>query len=378
MEVTLGRIVDSFEPMTDKSCVQAEPPKSLEEEYMVSSVDQLERDGVKMLEIPAGDYVPSQRAPQAPIITSITVGKNGIKSKVEISNEPIVIDDAESGGLVDAFITSETKDILPQARSILGYRPIRRSDFDERFVLPGDEEKRGSEENFVVAEGESQPDSDSRFVLPDEESGRGSSDRFVVSDEAAKVDIDGRFLLPEDAAVKPSLDERFALPENGAAKVNADERFVVADAGWSHNVNERFTDAGDGGFFDPSERELSPAVIEGDMVLDSDNGVGAPIESFAPPAEESFAPESEANHVDESPNSDNGGDTMMVSSISMLNPNESLLTEFPSLTELESLASELMNLSMVDDTVKVAAKPTTAQQGEESHNQGNFSMDGEQ
>ncbi len=117
LEVTLGKIVDTFEPVEDKSCSQI--GKTLEEHYGVSSVSKLESDGQKMLEIPAGDYVPVLHPSGTPLITSLTNGRNGSKPKVEISQEPL-IDDIEDGAepaaddeLVSSFIDEETKDLLP-------------------------------------------------------------------------------------------------------------------------------------------------------------------------------------------------------------------------------------------------------------------------
>jgi len=98
MEVTLGKIVDDFEPVADRSCSKEQAPKTLEEEYQVMSVDKVEAaDGSKILEIPAGDYVPQTKPLAAPIITSLTNGKNGSKPKIEISQEPLIddIDDAD-------------------------------------------------------------------------------------------------------------------------------------------------------------------------------------------------------------------------------------------------------------------------------------------
>jgi hypothetical protein len=114
MEMTLGRIVDTFEPVPDKSCSQEVRPQTLEEEYMVSAVDTIEQEGVKMLEIPAGDYVPVTRPPAPPIITSITNGRNGAKPKVEISLEPLIedIEEGETPAFLERFIESETADIL--------------------------------------------------------------------------------------------------------------------------------------------------------------------------------------------------------------------------------------------------------------------------
>ena len=123
MEVTLGKIVDTFEPVRDKSC-STPVPQSLEEEYMVSSVDKLESEGVKILEIPAGDYVPVVKAPVTPLITSVTNGKNGLKPRLKISEEPLIDDiddaddDSESASLVDRFIDQEIQDVLPQRETI--------------------------------------------------------------------------------------------------------------------------------------------------------------------------------------------------------------------------------------------------------------------
>jgi hypothetical protein len=114
MEMTLGRIVDSFEPLKDKTPHTNVPaPQTLEEEYMVSSVDKVETEGVKMLEIPAGDYVPVTRPTAAPIITSVTNGRNGLKPRVEISQEPLIEDiDQEQPAYLDAFIEAETREVL--------------------------------------------------------------------------------------------------------------------------------------------------------------------------------------------------------------------------------------------------------------------------
>ncbi|HEY9776270.1 MAG TPA: DNA-directed RNA polymerase subunit beta, partial [Planktothrix sp.] len=130
MEVTLGKLVDSFEPIPSRSCAETnEPPKTLEEEYMVSAVDQLEQDGVKILEIPAGDYVPNHRPPAAPIITSVTNGKNGLKPRVEVSQEPLIddVDDAETDSYVSNFNESATSDILNEPGE--NFAPDKQEDF---------------------------------------------------------------------------------------------------------------------------------------------------------------------------------------------------------------------------------------------------------
>jgi len=127
MEVTLGKIVDTFEPVQDKSCPTA-TPQSLEEEYMVSSVDKLETNGLKMLEIPAGDYVPVAPPVQIPMISSLAPGKPTSQSQLDLLEQPL-IDDLDDGDNVDNgddaqdnedeapsyihdFITKETQDLL--------------------------------------------------------------------------------------------------------------------------------------------------------------------------------------------------------------------------------------------------------------------------
>jgi DNA-directed RNA polymerase subunit beta len=125
MEMTLGKVVDSFEPIADRSCptVDAVPTKSLEEQYQVSRVDQVEEeDGTKLLEIPAGDYVPVTKPAALPVITSMTSGKHGGKPRIEMSQEPLFddIDPSEESPLenetptfVDSFIEGEIEGIVP-------------------------------------------------------------------------------------------------------------------------------------------------------------------------------------------------------------------------------------------------------------------------
>ncbi len=45
-----------------------------------------------MPEIPAGDYVPQTKPLAAPIITSLTNGRNGTKPRIEVSQEPLIDD----------------------------------------------------------------------------------------------------------------------------------------------------------------------------------------------------------------------------------------------------------------------------------------------
>lgn len=103
LEVTLGKVLDEMPEaevvVRDRSCpVPQEQPKTLEEEYQVSTVLQYEHDGKKIVEIPGGDYEPVVRPAPVPIITSLTNGRNGAKPKYEMmmSQEPL-IDDIEDG-----------------------------------------------------------------------------------------------------------------------------------------------------------------------------------------------------------------------------------------------------------------------------------------
>ncbi len=155
MEVTLGKVVDTFEPIPlkeatrlpdrDKNQLGAEkdngtPTKTLEEQYQVSRVHKLEsEDGTKMLEIPAGDYVPLTKPPAPPIITSITSGKHGGKPRIEMSDEPlfddieepssqtqepIAVTKPDTPSYVDAFINQaitdddDEEDLPPELRAM--------------------------------------------------------------------------------------------------------------------------------------------------------------------------------------------------------------------------------------------------------------------
>ena len=100
-EVTLGKIVDTFQPLEDKSCSMP-AAKTLEEQYMVSQVDKFERnDGTKILEIPAGDYVPAVQPPAVPFTPP--------DEDVHIYNRENLDSMRES---LDAFIEDETRDLL--------------------------------------------------------------------------------------------------------------------------------------------------------------------------------------------------------------------------------------------------------------------------
>jgi len=134
LEVTLGKVLDVEDPVPSKSCTQKNninnqnskiAAKTLEEQYQVSRVEQIEEDGVKILEIPAGDYEPLIRPTAEPVLVSLGMGRNANKTKFDMSEEPLIddiddgdptIDDAENTALalVDDFIESETAGILAE------------------------------------------------------------------------------------------------------------------------------------------------------------------------------------------------------------------------------------------------------------------------
>ncbi|HEY9773685.1 MAG TPA: DNA-directed RNA polymerase subunit beta [Planktothrix sp.] len=287
MEVTLGKLVDSFEPLGDKSCVaspQAEKPKTLEEEYMVSAVDKYEEDGVKILEIPAGDYVPTHRPPAAPIITSVTNGKNGLRPRVEISLEPLIDDvGPEPDAAVSAFIDKEIEDIL-------GVGP--------------------SAEELGVAAGvpvEAKP------AAPANGNGNNAPARWDYKQRMLEL-LDTPLFddLPQEDSVADAVDKQIMQTFGRAA--GADE--TKAETGETAPVEEDITPQG----VPVNERIVSASLLEA------------------------------------SP--------------------DSLFSDFPSLTELQSLASELLSISMVDETIAVgAAKGANNDEGEDPLADGNYAMD---
>ncbi|RTL44913.1 MAG: DNA-directed RNA polymerase subunit beta [Candidatus Melainabacteria bacterium] len=265
-EMTLGRIVDSFDVVEDKSCStpsKEPPPKTLEEEYMVSAVDTREEEGVKILEIPAGDYVPISRPLQAPVITSVTTGKNGFKPRIEVSQEPIIddIDDSDEAYLA-SFIDDATSDILGP--------------------------------DGTLASGTVNQEDNQRMQEFDE-----------PEEFAAPIDF-GRpveFGKPNEFK-KPA---EFAPP---TAQPAGEQRFALSSADLS---------------------DLSAAI----------------------------APE-------------------------LSSQQEKLSLDFPSLSDLQSLASELLNLGNTTETVKPPTEPVKSSnpreggEGEKSHGEGNYIMDDEE
>ena len=117
LEMTLGRVLDVEEPIESKSCTKGNlKPKTLEEEYQVKHVDELEEDGVKMLEIPAGDYEPIIRPQAEPVLVSLGMGRNANKTRFDMSEIPLIddIDESTELQLIDDFISAETDDILAE------------------------------------------------------------------------------------------------------------------------------------------------------------------------------------------------------------------------------------------------------------------------
>ncbi len=116
LEVTLGKVLDVEEPIESKACTKKGnvKTKSLEEEYQVSHVDQLEEDGKKMVEIPAGDYEPLIRPTAEPVLVSLGMGRNANKVQFDMSEEPLIddIDENTELQLIDDFISAETDDII--------------------------------------------------------------------------------------------------------------------------------------------------------------------------------------------------------------------------------------------------------------------------
>ncbi len=89
-EVTLGKIVDTFDPIADKTC-SVPNTDTLEQQYMVSHVNKLiDDDGTKTLEIPAGDYVPASAPTMAPIMPPLMYGRTNNTNMSELLEGPII------------------------------------------------------------------------------------------------------------------------------------------------------------------------------------------------------------------------------------------------------------------------------------------------
>jgi hypothetical protein len=228
MEVTLGKIVDTFEPIPEKSC-STPAPQSLEEEYMVSSVDKLETDGVKILEIPAGDYVPIVKAPVTPVITSVTNGKHGLRPRLEMSEEPLIDDidesEEESSQLVSKFIDQETESVLsePQQHSEL---------LNSSEIFRTSEVNNGSEV-FVDGSG----------ILNDNELADNPIEHAAVQEH--KLEVKNPFLMefPSLSELQTLAEELINLQRDTARPVAAGAKSISNED--QHETTKQSTD-GDG------------------------------------------------------------------------------------------------------------------------------------
>jgi DNA-directed RNA polymerase subunit beta len=111
MEVTLGKIVDSVQPVHDKSCTAAK--KQLQDDFSVSHVEEIEENGITMLEIAAGDYEPVVHPHAEPVITSLAHKESQKKHDLMLSQEPLIDDiDPDDTSFVDAFIDNEIANVL--------------------------------------------------------------------------------------------------------------------------------------------------------------------------------------------------------------------------------------------------------------------------
>ncbi|HMO24432.1 MAG TPA: hypothetical protein PKC98_26005, partial [Candidatus Melainabacteria bacterium] len=144
LEMTLGKVVDTFEELPDKFCSHKDLPEdpTMEEKLQVSSVDMYESaTGEKLLEIPAGDYEPVVRPPQVPMITSITNGKNGKKPQIELAKESL-IDDIDEPGNNEAENVEETKDVqilddfINTVTSDLNFAPDQTGFAEQEIAIP--------------------------------------------------------------------------------------------------------------------------------------------------------------------------------------------------------------------------------------------------
>ncbi|MBY0356868.1 MAG: DNA-directed RNA polymerase subunit beta [Candidatus Obscuribacterales bacterium] len=115
LEVTLGKVLDIEVPQDDRNCTLTGKSRqeTLQEEYQVRTIDEVEADGVKILEMPAGDYEPVVRPAATPVLTSLNMGRNASKPRFDMSEEPLIDDIEENeSSMVDSFISNETEDIF--------------------------------------------------------------------------------------------------------------------------------------------------------------------------------------------------------------------------------------------------------------------------
>ena len=127
LELTLGKVVDSFEDVPIRVCSKADLPAdpTLEEQLQVKSVSMLEEGDEKILEIPAGDYEPAVRPPMVPMITSLGAGAQ--------SQKPVIAKKSkleEMGSMID----DDCEDLDPELAASITFAPPQKTDKEESMI----------------------------------------------------------------------------------------------------------------------------------------------------------------------------------------------------------------------------------------------------
>lgn len=400
LEVTLGKIVDDFEPVQDKKCSQESIPKTLEEEYQVMSVDKVEQaDGVRILEIPAGDFVPQTRPLAAPIITSMTNGRNGSKPKMEISHEPLIDDIDETG---DKGETAENWVIrAPQSAMQSPEIVAQLAQEADAFAIsdlngvpalanqatpPADDKVKNMLDSFIEEQTREAftgtgldlstldlSNLDMLESLADQEALLGALNEDKVEETSFAPSASGQPVPPtvipvtaEQAASLPKGPEPVMMPPGNFGplsmrinQLNAKNRPVEAPA--SEPIDS-VSEAVDG----PAPAQTAapvPAPTPAPMPfvpfpqatpapqaqVPADQDSFAPVHSFEPSDEPDFDSIMSVQIVDAE---DSDAETEANGDSDAEQP----LVDFPSLTELKSLASELMSLNFADTRVGVGGR----------------------
>ncbi len=323
LEMTLGSVIDSFDCIPEKFCSKHAMPEdpTLEETLQVSSVETYEtKDGTKVLEIPAGDFEPVVRPPKVPIITSVTAGKRGAKPQLELMQEPLIDDIDEpgllqqtsdnDGALVNTFIESLTSDL----------------DFNPSGTIPG-----------TIEEGQPQTVQPGSFVI-------------AAPEASASIELSSLIAPELSSLISPELDdqridfssvadyESISLDSITLDSINVDSsKFVEA------NPIEADPIAHDAGVDNNDSALISVADISSVM--------------FAPPQE----PEAGIDIIGVTTLSEQPANSDLSSLIAPeLDAGE--MVDFPSLSELQSMAQQLMSVSKhnTGSPVSVGATNTEA------------------
>ena len=210
LEVTLGKVLDVHEPIESKKCTNAKningnakgniKAKTLEEEYQVSHVDQLEEGGRKLLEIPAGDYEPMVRPQAEPVLVSLGMGRNANKTRFDMSMEPLIDD-------VDPFETPVEMDMTPDDESALVSSFIADATADILAEINEPEIKNGEIEQFEL---EISNESLESAVLPMYSASKNEEDVSICSMQVMSSNTNYRSMTAEQAkeaarAIKASV-----------------------------------------------------------------------------------------------------------------------------------------------------------------------------